>query len=201
LWNKVIYLGDPYDKYKPIFKHSSITDNAIQMCRQQSRIFDPSDFKLESIHVISKAESKRIHLMAVTNSGFRLYFTHHRDAFRTLSMPSINTSAEPNTLELGHIRIPPPKPTRSAGEFPSLYTLNYYDCGIWLSVNPKTDEVDTIQATAVAAEKPTINNSNTNLSSMMVVCNSKSTFIIYLIFFLLGWDQAYFLGNIRCIRL
>jgi nuclear pore complex protein Nup155 len=166
---EVIYLGDPFDKYKSIFKHSSITDNAIQLCRQQSRIFDSSDFKLGSIHVISKAESKRIHLMAVTSSGFRLYFTHHRDAFRTLSMASANTSVEPNTLELGHIRIPPPKPNRSAGEQPSSYSLNYYDCGIWLSVNSKTDEVDTIQIAAVAAEKPMVNNPNTNISSMMMV--------------------------------
>lgn len=200
---KVIYLGDPFDKYKPIFMHSTITEDAIQMCRQQSRIFDASDFKLDSIHVISKAESKRIHLMAVTGSGFRLYFTHHRDAFRTLSMSNINTSVQPTTLELGHIRVPPPKPSRSAGEFPSSYTLNYYDCGIWLSANCKTEQVDTIQAIAVAAEKPSFNNPNTNITNMMMAVSKIQGGIWVIVVNLkqilsLGWAQIYVFGNIGC---
>lgn len=53
---------------------------------------------LSSIKVIEETESPNIHLMVVSKSGFRLYF----------STGAINASnTRPYTLQLVHIRLPP----------------------------------------------------------------------------------------------
>ncbi|KAI8645641.1 Nup133 N terminal like-domain-containing protein [Parasitella parasitica] len=155
---EVVYLGDRTNNYKPIFTLSNIRDNALSQCRQQNRICNSSDFDLESLHVISRAESKRIHLMAVTTTGYRLYFSHYRDSFRGTGYGS-QLPTEPNTLELGHIRLPPPVLARSAGQLPPITAQTYYDCGIYISVWPKTDTSATIRidsvTSATAAQPPT----------------------------------------------
>lgn len=53
---------------------------------------------LSSIKVIEETDSSNIHLMVVSKSGFRLYFS-------TGAMSSNNT--RPYTLQLVHIRLPP----------------------------------------------------------------------------------------------
>ncbi|KAI8983994.1 Nup133 N terminal like-domain-containing protein [Mycotypha africana] len=157
---EVVYLGGSFRSFRSIHKHVTIADNAIQMCRQHSKIFNASDFIIDSIHIVSEKESKKAHLMAITTAGFRLYFTHRKDSFRytppniSISTTTTNVSLEPNTLELGFIRIPPPEPPRSAGDYALMYTNTYYDCGIAISINPKNEEFNTIRITATAAKKP-----------------------------------------------
>lgn len=75
---------------------------------------EASDFEIASIHVISKAESKKIHLLAVTTTGYRLYFTHHRDALRSAFVPT-SPESPPNALELVHVRLPPPAEASGPG--------------------------------------------------------------------------------------
>lgn len=53
---------------------------------------------LSSIKVIEETESLNIHLMVVSKSGFRLYFS-------TGAVSTSNT--RPYTLQLVHIRLPP----------------------------------------------------------------------------------------------
>lgn len=53
---------------------------------------------LSSIKVIEETESPNIHLMVVSKSGFRLYFS-------TGAISANNT--RPYTLQLVHIRLPP----------------------------------------------------------------------------------------------
>jgi len=53
---------------------------------------------LSSIKIIEETESLHIHLMAVSKSGFRLYFS-------TGTISSSHT--RPYTLQLVHIRLPP----------------------------------------------------------------------------------------------
>jgi len=53
---------------------------------------------LNSIKVIEETESPNIHLMVVSKSGFRLYFS-------TGALSSSQT--RPYTLQLVHIRLPP----------------------------------------------------------------------------------------------
>lgn len=149
---EVVYLGSQFNSYKSICTLSTIKENAIQICRQQSRIFSPSDFDIETLHVISKAESKNIHLMAVTTTGHRLYFSHHKDSFRAFGNSS-NLPIEPNTLELGHVRSPPPTLTRNAGELAPTYYQTYYDCGMSVSIIPKTEDSSSLRITSVTSAK------------------------------------------------
>lgn len=80
---------------------------------------------LSSIKVIEETESSNIHLMAVSKSGFRLYF----------STGAINSSnIRPYTLQLVHIRLPPGY-NRVIGESkPSNVQHVLYNRGIYIFV-------------------------------------------------------------------
>ncbi|KAI9473423.1 MAG: Nup133 N terminal like-domain-containing protein [Benjaminiella poitrasii] len=162
---EMVYLGDVYNNYRPVAKHATIVENAIQLCRQQSRMVTANDFVIESIHVISVAESKRIHLMAMTTKGYRLYFSHHKDAFRVGGYNTLNNNmtGPPNTLELGHIRVPPStiELNKEAGQLPTSYTDTYYDCGICVSVNPKDDITDQLHIMSVTSLPATTSTTST----------------------------------------
>ncbi|KAM0790881.1 hypothetical protein ACM66B_004721 [Microbotryomycetes sp. NB124-2] len=75
---------------------------AREMCK--SPAIDASGFRIVSMHVISVKEGERdkVGLVAVTNTGVRLYFTHQR------RYPSYG-SYTARSLELFHVR-PPPVP-------------------------------------------------------------------------------------------
>lgn len=63
-----------------------------------SQIFKP----IVSIAPIDLTESNFVHLVAVTQSGVRLYFSTYRQPRTPLQLPS-----RPYTLELAHVRLPP----------------------------------------------------------------------------------------------
>ncbi|KAK4510664.1 uncharacterized protein ATC70_005096 [Mucor velutinosus] len=150
---EVVYLGNPFNNYKSICTLSTIKENAIKICRQFNRIPNSSDLNIETLHVISKAESKHIHLMAITTTGYRLYFSHHKDSFRVIGSSNSQLPLEPNALELGHVRFPPPTLTRNIGELAPTYFQTYYDCGISVSVIPKTEDSSTLRITSVTSAK------------------------------------------------
>ena len=71
------------------------------------RTVDRSSFRpLVSISAVQSSESTNIHLVAVTSSGVRLYFT----AIYGRYFIEANPSARPSTLQLVHVRLPPGKP-------------------------------------------------------------------------------------------
>lgn len=143
-FKQAIYLGDNTNEYKPIAKNTNIVESALQMCRQYSRSYNAEAFLLKSIHIISKAESKRIHLMVMTSAGFRLYFSLYKDGFRNTITPP---SSIPNALELGHVRLPP---SIDDSNSPRRFRETYYDCGICLSVNNIDETHDTITVMSAA---------------------------------------------------
>lgn len=122
------------------------------MCRQSSRSYPEEAFKLESVHIVSVAESKKIHMMAVTSAGFRLYFSTYKDAFRQSFMSSAdNVQIASTTLELGHVRLPPAETHQIApGQLSQSFRYTYYDCGICLSIKPVNEDIDSIYCTSVA---------------------------------------------------
>ncbi|KAI8144562.1 Non-repetitive/WGA-negative nucleoporin C-terminal-domain-containing protein [Fennellomyces sp. T-0311] len=155
---EVIYLGPKADGFTSVARHTNVCDSAQLMCRQSSVMFEPNDFEIQSIHVISKAESKKVHLLGVTTTGFRLYFTHHKDAMRTGAyMPVNNAEAAPNALELVHVRLPPA--VEMSGPSPMLQGQQnhfgivhaaYYDCGTLLAAKSLgSDKTDVILMTAM----------------------------------------------------
>ncbi|KAI9496976.1 Non-repetitive/WGA-negative nucleoporin C-terminal-domain-containing protein [Zychaea mexicana] len=136
---EVIYLGANGNEFTTVAHNTDICNSARLACRQSSVEFTTTEFEIQSIHVISKAESKKVHLLAVTTTGFRLYFTHHKDALRMTSFAR-STDAPPNALELIHVRLPPT--AEPSGPTPALQqsqnsvgTIHaaYYDCGTLLA--------------------------------------------------------------------
>ncbi|KAI8363798.1 Nup133 N terminal like-domain-containing protein [Choanephora cucurbitarum] len=168
---EVVYLGDPAQPYKPVFMYSSITEDGIQLARQSGKTSAVSDFEVSSIHVISTQESKRYHLVAVTKTGHRLYFSHHQDGIRS----TMATTGPPNSLVLGHIRFPPVEPIQP-GEIAPVYSKSFYDRGLCISVRARDDLSDSLQIASVGTGKlispktnpstnyTNINNNNTSLS-------------------------------------
>ncbi|KAI9322646.1 Nup133 N terminal like-domain-containing protein [Dichotomocladium elegans] len=168
---EVVYLGDKENNYKSIAVKNDICNSARLACRQKLLAFDDAEFKIDAIHVISKTESKKIHLVGITSSGYRLYFTHHRNAVQMMSFTQADQP--PNGLELVHVRIPPPIETPSATTLFQTQPKNgpihtsYYDCGIMLAAKMTSDDNDTIVMTAVdpgsyARQGSTAANTNTN---------------------------------------
>lgn len=122
------------------------------MCRQNSRNYSNDAFTLVSAHVISKAESKKVHLMAMTAAGFRLYFSTYKDAFRqNMAYGGDSLSMVSTTLEMGHVRLPPADAHQSIpGQPNAAFRHTYYDCGVCLSVKAFNEDVDSIYCSAPA---------------------------------------------------
>ncbi|OBZ84541.1 hypothetical protein A0J61_07413 [Choanephora cucurbitarum] len=171
---EVVYLGDPAQPYKPVFMYQSITEDGTQLARQSGKTSAASDFEVSSIHVISTQESKRYHLVAVTKTGHRLYFSHHQDGIRS----TMATTGPPNALVLGHLRFPPVEPIHP-GEIAPVYSKSFYDRGLCISVRARDDLSDSLQIASVGTGKlispkalqtnpstnyTNINNNNTSLS-------------------------------------
>ncbi|ORZ09832.1 Nup133 N terminal like-domain-containing protein [Absidia repens] len=147
---EVFYLGPTKTEFTSIAKNSDIANSARLMCRQNSTTFVASDFDIEYLHVISISESTKIHLVAVTRRGYRLYFTHQRDALRNTFAYSSATSSStikmiPNALELVHVRLPPrmDQVNQSTQPYPEV-NMSYYDYGVLLASQTYDEHYDTI---------------------------------------------------------
>ncbi|CAO3590008.1 unnamed protein product [Absidia cylindrospora] len=153
---EIFYLGLTKNEFIRIAKNTDIVNSASLVCRQNSIPYTHSDFIIKHLHVVPTAESRKIHLVAVTESGFRLYFSHQRDALRSAYVYPSNIKMIPNALELVHIRPPPPPPPPQAFPFNQVTSIStnlnasYYDCGIFLASQPLNDELDTITISSAA---------------------------------------------------
>ncbi|KAI8093448.1 Nup133 N terminal like-domain-containing protein [Halteromyces radiatus] len=146
---EVFYLGSTKNEFTSVAKKTDITNSAISMCRQNSMIASAPDFNIEYLHVVSTTESSKIHLVAVTESGFRLYFSHQRDALRTAYTYPSNIQMIPNALELLHVRLPP-RPTtvnQTIQPYPKIF-CSYYDCGVLLDFQKFDDHNDVVYMTS-----------------------------------------------------
>ncbi|KAJ3194003.1 hypothetical protein HK101_003676 [Irineochytrium annulatum] len=86
----------------------------------QSAFLDPRTFRLVSLHPVDPADSKRVQLLAVSSSGFRLYFRVIKSRPMFADDITFDGSGEPSRLELERVRPPPglwlTPPGASAGE-------------------------------------------------------------------------------------
>ncbi|OAD70732.1 hypothetical protein PHYBLDRAFT_147963 [Phycomyces blakesleeanus NRRL 1555(-)] len=76
-----------------------------------TRIANPSgltryqdDFQLVSIHLISKEESERVHILGVSITGARIYFTHLSDI---RFGASLGPNEQPKTIKIAHVILSP----------------------------------------------------------------------------------------------
>ncbi|CAO3624288.1 unnamed protein product [Cunninghamella echinulata] len=134
---EVFYIGPSQTEFTHVAKNTDILNSARQMCRPM--MYDANHFEIESLHIITKSESKKIHLVAVTKRGFRLYFTHERNGVRTSYTQQTfnsnnNNTITPNALELVHVRLPsPPKASHQNIQPYQNIETSYYSCGVFLA--------------------------------------------------------------------
>ena len=110
---------------------------------------DERNFSITSLHTISPMESKMIHLLAVTASGHRLYFSHLREyEWNSVAVSPEGKKFAPSCLTLQMLR--PPLSPRSAamGHFNgvggSQIHESFYSNGLFLAANSFSEEIDRI---------------------------------------------------------
>lgn len=85
------------------------------------RTLDGSNFRpLVSVCAIEVDESPHLNLVAVTQTGVRLYFT-------TGSITNVNV--RPYTLQLMHVRLPPGFAANAPSSRPNRVRMAHYKCG------------------------------------------------------------------------
>ncbi|CAC5400979.1 NUP155 [Mytilus coruscus] len=109
---------------------ATIVHNASHVARTIER----SNFKpIVHISAISQSESSNIHLVAVTKTGVRLYFTTN---------PFGSNKGRPSMLTLVHVRLPPGFSATSRVQKPQNVHMAYYKKGSLLLVSSQTEDSD-----------------------------------------------------------
>ncbi|XP_076083087.1 nuclear pore complex protein Nup155-like isoform X1 [Mytilus galloprovincialis] len=109
---------------------ATIVHNASHVARTIER----SNFKpIVHISAITQSESSNIHLVAVTKTGVRLYFTTN---------PFGSNKGRPSMLTLVHVRLPPGFSATSRVQKPQNVHMAYYKKGSLLLVSSQTEDSD-----------------------------------------------------------
>ena len=146
--------------------------------RQASMLFpsyqplDQNLFSIKKIFVISPSESSSIHLVAITSTGVRLYFTHNRRSYG-FYVNSTNSSTLTG-LELLHVR-PPPNVTNvnnNVNQNVNGSESIYYNNGLYINASPNSEDFDSLLCVgqdngtaSVNLPQQTINNLPTTTST------------------------------------
>jgi len=107
----VFSLGSNGQGFKKIASINNIKSKIFRLWREAQQYLSPNLYNVISISAILENDSSLLHLLAVTASGFRLYFT---TLSRRSLIKAIQTGEKrnmtPSTLELVHVQAPPRKP-------------------------------------------------------------------------------------------
>ncbi|KAJ1954034.1 hypothetical protein IWQ62_005855, partial [Dispira parvispora] len=153
----VYFLGLSGNEFRYVAHHTTICQKALTLC-PSANLLPRSSFVIVSIHVIKASQSQRFHLVGVTSTGCRLYFTTLGRGPRYDVRGVTNTSKmvlQPEGLELLHVRVPPRTNTTANDQSnnPSNHSLqnfhtSYYHDGLFLAAGGVEDDADTLMATA-----------------------------------------------------
>ena len=115
-------------------KVTSLSANCIvSQAANVARTVDHSNFRsIVHISAFEESESTVINLMAVTETGVRMYFTTSRG----------NYEVRPSTLSLVHIRLPPGFSASSGFQRPTRVHLCYHRRGTTIMLSPESQEKD-----------------------------------------------------------
>ncbi|XP_077981190.1 nuclear pore complex protein Nup155-like [Glandiceps talaboti] len=103
-----------------------------------ARTIERSNFKpIVAIAAIPRSESSSVHLVAITQTGVRLYFT-------TSPLSNIRSLSRPSTLLLVHVRLPPGFTTTAAPQRPTNVHKALYRKGTLLLCSSQTEDTDSV---------------------------------------------------------
>ncbi|KAJ3416105.1 hypothetical protein HDV05_003074 [Chytridiales sp. JEL 0842] len=145
---EVIYLGPEGKDFKRIAKMSDVFQAAQRSMEgantYSNSYLDPRTFQIVSIHPIPVPESNFVQLMAVSSSGYRLYFTCYRNAFFANDGKS-PSAREPTCLDLSLVKQPPPSRERFR------IHESCYSGNMLVASNAVNDEIDAM--TCISRER------------------------------------------------
>ncbi|TIB67852.1 nucleoporin-domain-containing protein [Wallemia mellicola] len=140
---ELYHLGKDGQGTTKIASASEIARQAAMLCPGFPQL-DQRTFSIKRIFVISPAESSSVHLVAVTSTGVRLYFSHHRRSYGFYMAPS--PTAAPTGLELLHVR-PPPQSDQSTFKNVNSSDSIYYGHGLYIAASANSEEFDSLLCT------------------------------------------------------
>ncbi|KFM62014.1 Nuclear pore complex protein Nup155, partial [Stegodyphus mimosarum] len=126
--------GKQMSKVCTLHQHAMVQQASASACTIDKKNFYP----VVHISAIEANESKHVHLIAVTQSGVRLYFTTNGSF----------GDSRPYTLALLHVRLPPGFTANAAVARPSSVHMAYYKRGFLLLASSQTEDNDVIFATS-----------------------------------------------------
>lgn len=108
----IYYLGVSTAKevsstFTHVYTHTDVFGKALSLSPSNQALPSKDKFNVIQLFPTSTQESKTVHLVAVTDQGVRLYFSHHKK-FGSLTIAQPNKA--PDTLDLIHVRSPPMVP-------------------------------------------------------------------------------------------
>ncbi|KAJ3126506.1 hypothetical protein HK100_010209 [Physocladia obscura] len=139
---ELYYLGINGTEFKKLFKQAEIFTEA-QKWLEASNVYphpylDPRNFQIISIHIIPASESNIVNLLAISSSGYRLYFTCYKTSYNQENGDKRNNK-EPNCFQLFFVR-PPPQNQRDRFRIHE----SCYSNGTLFAANAINDESDHI---------------------------------------------------------
>ncbi|XP_067677422.1 nuclear pore complex protein Nup155-like isoform X1 [Haliotis asinina] len=134
-----IQVFDLGDDGKGMGKVAALSQNTVMThAAAVARTVERSNFKqIVHLAVITKSESYNIHLVAVTQSGVRLYFTTNQFG---------SSKGRPSLLTLVHVRLPPGFSASSTTQRPSNIHMAYHHRDTLMLVAPQNDDNDMLWA-------------------------------------------------------
>ncbi|KAJ3349124.1 hypothetical protein HDU83_000745 [Entophlyctis luteolus] len=133
------YLGDDGKGFKFKERQTDIFSQAQKWLEGYNMYphpyLDPRNFHIVGIHVIPVSESSIVHLMAVSSSGYRLFFACHKQSYQNQQKLA---TKEPTFFQLVFVRPPPQNRERMR-----LHESSYAN-GTLLSSNAINDDSDSV---------------------------------------------------------
>ncbi|KAJ3201800.1 hypothetical protein HDU82_007868 [Entophlyctis luteolus] len=133
------YLGDDGKGFKFKERQTDIFSQAQKWLEGYNMYphpyLDPRNFHIVGIHVIPMSESSIVHLMAVSSSGYRLFFACHKQSYQNQQKLA---TKEPTFFQLVFVRPPPQNRERMR-----LHESSYAN-GTLLSSNAINDDSDSV---------------------------------------------------------
>ncbi|KAL0078545.1 Nup133 N terminal like-domain-containing protein [Phycomyces blakesleeanus] len=127
---QVTYLGEDGQSFITKTKKSNILQDVHNSCPQLP--LNSENFKFIALYATSPEESTKYQLIAITSDGCRLYFTHFK------SSTQLTKTDPPDTLELIHVRRPPP--SLNPQFYPTVFKKAIYKDSTMFLVGTGADE-------------------------------------------------------------
>lgn len=152
---QVFHLGPADSGFERIAHCSDIFEQASRLC--PTGVLNKKGFKVVSINAVKAQDSAFIHLVAITSSFVKLYFTTLKRDERALSRSQLLQPSAPGTpgiFELVHVRLPPEEghhrdAKRLIHSFsPNIHTA-FFQGGVTIAANSISDAEDVALFTAL----------------------------------------------------